>query len=118
MVPESAVKFKVLVIGAGIGGLAVATCLAQKGHHVRVLERKDDLSEFGAGIQILPNAVRCINAWGLTREFDKYTFKPDRLVMRRGQTGEVIGGTTQNYKNTSVIRYVRISLTSSYGLAH
>ena len=52
----------VIVVGAGIAGLAVATGLAQKGHAVTVVESKPALNEFGASIGILPNGVRVLDA--------------------------------------------------------
>jgi 2-polyprenyl-6-methoxyphenol hydroxylase-like FAD-dependent oxidoreductase len=38
----------IVVVGAGIAGLAAATGLAQKGHSVTVLESKSALNEFAA----------------------------------------------------------------------
>lgn len=40
------------VVGAGIGGLAVATLLARDGWRVRVLERSDHLAPVGAGFML------------------------------------------------------------------
>lgn len=55
----------VTIIGAGIGGLACALALAQRGARVRVLEQADELSEVGAGLQISPNGVAVLDALGL-----------------------------------------------------
>jgi salicylate hydroxylase len=44
-VPESAsLKLKVVVVGAGIGGLACAVALARRGHSVRILEQAPKLA--------------------------------------------------------------------------
>ena len=56
---------KLTVIGAGIGGLAVAMALAQRGASVRVLEQADAIREEGAGLQISPNGARVLQALGL-----------------------------------------------------
>jgi len=48
------------VIGGGIGGLAVATGLAQRGWQVVVHERADGLREVGAGIYLKENGVRVL----------------------------------------------------------
>ena len=55
----------VLVIGAGIGGLAAAIALAQRGARVRVLEQSPEIAEVGAGLQITPNGVAVLDALGL-----------------------------------------------------
>ena len=56
---------EVTVLGAGIGGLAMATVLAQRGAKVRVLEQADVITEVGAGIQISPNGVAVLRALGI-----------------------------------------------------
>lgn len=93
----------IVVVGAGIGGLSAAIALSQKGHHIRVFERSQDLSEFGAGIQIAPNAVRLLYAWGLQEEFEKLVLEPRMSVARRYSSGEIIGRTCQN--PASVVDY-------------
>jgi salicylate hydroxylase len=62
-------KLEILIVGGGISGLSAATCLAQKGHHVRVYESRPGLSELGAGIQVPPNAMRCLENCGLKQAF-------------------------------------------------
>lgn len=56
---------EVTIIGAGIGGLAVAVALAQRGASVRVLEQAPEITEVGAGLQISPNGWRVLAALGL-----------------------------------------------------
>jgi 2-polyprenyl-6-methoxyphenol hydroxylase-like FAD-dependent oxidoreductase len=55
----------VVVIGAGLGGLAAAVAADRAGHTVTVLERAPALREAGAGIAILPNGVLALDALGL-----------------------------------------------------
>src|SRR6056297_4367592 len=59
---------KIAVIGAGIGGLAVAQALARRGADVTVLEQAPEIAEVGAGIQISPNGARVLDALGLGAE--------------------------------------------------
>ncbi|MBE3639760.1 FAD-dependent oxidoreductase [Mangrovicoccus algicola] len=54
-----------IVVGAGIGGLAAALSLAQRGASVTVLEQAPALAEAGAGIQISPNGTAVLEALGL-----------------------------------------------------
>jgi 2-polyprenyl-6-methoxyphenol hydroxylase-like FAD-dependent oxidoreductase len=56
---------RVTVVGAGLGGLAAALALHRAGHEVSVLERAERLRESGAGIGIMPNGVRALDALGL-----------------------------------------------------
>ena len=44
----------ILIAGGGIGGLAAALGLAQRGFAVTVLEKADTLGEIGAGTQLAP----------------------------------------------------------------
>jgi salicylate hydroxylase len=55
----------IIVIGAGIAGLAAAAALAQRRARVHVYERAMALKEVGAGIQIGPNGVAVLEALGL-----------------------------------------------------
>lgn len=56
---------EITVVGGGIGGLAAATALAQRGAVVRVLEQAPAIAEVGAGLQISPNGWRVLAALGL-----------------------------------------------------
>jgi 2-polyprenyl-6-methoxyphenol hydroxylase-like FAD-dependent oxidoreductase len=55
---------RILVIGAGIAGLATANALQQHGHDVTVVEERSDTSS-GAGISIWPNALAALDEMGL-----------------------------------------------------
>jgi 2-polyprenyl-6-methoxyphenol hydroxylase-like FAD-dependent oxidoreductase len=56
---------RVLVAGAGIGGLVAALALARSGHDVTVVEQARVLRELGAGVQLGPNGTRVLIALGL-----------------------------------------------------
>ena len=49
-----------VVVGGGIGGLAVAAGLHARGWTVRVLERAPAFTEVGAGISLWPNAFKAL----------------------------------------------------------
>lgn len=54
-----------IVVGGGIGGLAVAVGLRARGWSVRVFERAPEIAEVGSGIGLWPNALRALDALGL-----------------------------------------------------
>ncbi len=71
---------RVAIIGAGIGGLAAACALRQRGIEVEVYERSARLEEVGAGLQIGPNAVKVFRALGLEDALRRNAFEPINMV--------------------------------------
>jgi 2-polyprenyl-6-methoxyphenol hydroxylase-like FAD-dependent oxidoreductase len=55
---------RVIVIGAGIGGLSTAIALRKAGLDVTVYERAAELTEVGAGISLWANALRALDHIG------------------------------------------------------
>ncbi len=64
------------VAGAGISGLTLALALAKFGATVVVLERSPVLSEFGAGLQLSPNARRILDRLGLAEALTARSLEP------------------------------------------
>ena len=64
------------VAGAGIAGLTLALALAKFGATVVVLERSATISEFGAGLQISPNARKILNNLGLDEALSARSLEP------------------------------------------
>lgn len=58
-------RLKVVIIGAGIGGLTAAIALSQSGYEVEVYERSQELRPRGAGISLWSNGVKVLNHFGL-----------------------------------------------------
>jgi 2-polyprenyl-6-methoxyphenol hydroxylase-like FAD-dependent oxidoreductase len=73
-------RLRIAVIGAGIGGLAAACALRQRGLEVDVYERAPELGEVGAGLQLGPNAVKVLRALGIERALDRHAFEPTNIV--------------------------------------
>jgi salicylate hydroxylase len=71
---------RVAIIGAGIGGLAAACALRQRGLEVELYERATKLEEVGAGLQIGPNGVRVLRALGLGDELRRSASEPTNMV--------------------------------------
>jgi len=68
-----------LVAGAGIAGLTLALALAKFGANVIVLERKAAPLEFGAGLQISPNARKVLDRLGLDDAVRAASLEPTGL---------------------------------------
>jgi 2-polyprenyl-6-methoxyphenol hydroxylase-like FAD-dependent oxidoreductase len=51
---------RAVIVGGGIGGLAVAIALRKVGYEAHVYERSAELREVGSGMSLWPNAMRCL----------------------------------------------------------
>jgi salicylate hydroxylase len=80
----------VLVVGGGIGGLAAALALAQKGYSIRVFEQALAFREIGAGIQLGPNVFKVLDRLGLRHAVDDRAVFPDRLILMDSLTSEQV----------------------------
>ena len=78
---------KVVIAGAGIGGLTAGLCCLQRGFDVEIYEKAAELSEVGAGIQISPNAMRVMKALELDKTVIRKGFLPEKLETRMGKSG-------------------------------
>ena len=81
---------EVAVVGAGIGGLAAAIALAQRGARVRVHERSPALEEVGAGIQVAPNGVAVLEALGLRDAAEACASLPPSVELRDRRGGRLV----------------------------
>ena len=80
----------VLIAGGGIGGLAAAIGLAQKGIPSRVLEKARAFGEIGAGIQLGPNAFHAFDALGVGDAARAMAVYIDNLRLMDALTAEEI----------------------------
>ena len=83
-------QYKILIAGAGLGGLAAASFLKQDGHEVEVYEQAPKLEEIGAGIQISANAMHALRHLDLEAPIRKVGVHPGAYIFRLHDTGEEI----------------------------
>src|SRR5262249_17528119 len=82
----------VRVVGAGLGGLAATLALQQAGIPVIAFEQAPDLSEFGAGIMLTPNASRVLRHLGVFDDVAAEALRPGSRRVRHWQGGAVPSG--------------------------
>jgi salicylate hydroxylase len=79
---------RVLIAGAGIGGLTAALALLRKGLDVEVYEQAPELREVGAGVQLSANGTRVLYALGIGEELKALSCEATGKEIRLWNTGE------------------------------
>ncbi|WP_370936481.1 flavin-dependent oxidoreductase [Amycolatopsis sp. cg13] len=83
---------KVVIVGAGIGGLTAALRLHREGVECAVYEQSARIGELGVGINALPHAVKELAALGLLDQLDEigirtrelsYTHRLGQVILRK-----------------------------------
>ena len=83
-------QLPVLIIGGGIGGLCLALELGRRNIPVSLFEQAQEFEEFGAGLQLSPNAVRRLKALGVADDLAPLAGKPTKIVIHDGLDGNAI----------------------------
>ncbi len=80
----------IVIAGGGIGGLTTALALAREGLRVIVLEQSSGPTEFGAGIQVSPNASRILIDLGLGDALAAKWSLPEEIRIFKSRTGAML----------------------------
>ena len=80
---------KVIIVGAGIGGLASGILLRNAGFEVEIYERAPELRPLGAGICMWPNGAKAVNGLGLGPAMERVS-PPLNAVHYRSKNGELL----------------------------
>lgn len=83
-------KGKIIIAGAGLGGLTAANCLLLAGYDVEVYEQAPALGEIGAGIQQSANAMHVMRHIGVLDKIATHAVRPPVTQFRIFNTGEVL----------------------------
>ncbi len=79
---------KVLIAGAGIGGLTAALACLKRGMDVEVYEQASELKEVGAGLQLSANGSRVLFELGLEAELRRLSCEAIGKEIRLWNSGE------------------------------
>jgi len=80
---------KVVVIGAGMGGLTAALALRQVGHEVAIFDRVPALTAAGAGVSLWSNGVKVLGRLGLGAALAAVGGRMERMCYR-SKSGELL----------------------------
>ncbi|MEQ9444469.1 MAG: FAD-dependent monooxygenase [Rhodospirillaceae bacterium] len=80
---------KVVLVGAGIGGLTAAIALQRAGFKVSVHEQAEELGEVGAGLTLAKNANKAMRSLGLADKLIEIGFRPESGGGKDLMTGEI-----------------------------
>src|SRR4029077_15895012 len=82
-------KLSIAVVGAGMGGLAVAATLRRFGMDVRIYEQAPRFARIGAGIQMMPDWMKVLRRTGTGPRLRGISFAPSSHLNRVWDTGEI-----------------------------
>lgn len=74
----------VAIIGAGIAGLTAALALSRRGISSEIFEQAEALDEVGAGLQVSPNAARCLERLGVLQRLESHWREPRQVALASG----------------------------------
>ncbi|KAL2423366.1 FAD-dependent monooxygenase atnJ [Exophiala dermatitidis] len=94
--PRAKVPLKVVIVGAGIAGLAAALVLGKRGHDVHIIEVAPEIAEVGAGIQVAPNMLRLLDRWGVGIKVRQTGVALQAIHILRWQEGALLGSVPIN----------------------
>ena len=82
-------KIKAVIVGAGIGGLALAKAFEKIGMDYTVLEQSSQISSVGTGITVWSNGIHCLKNLGLEDQFKEKAF-PIHGSIIQNQKGRIL----------------------------
>jgi len=76
---------RILVVGAGVGGISVARGLLRDGHHVTVFEQRPDARAGGGAVTIWPNGATVLEQLGVDMDGAGQLLSTVRVVTSAGR---------------------------------
>jgi salicylate hydroxylase len=84
---DGRIPLHVILVGSGIGGLAAALALSDRGVEVTLLEQATAIQAVGAGVQLSANATRLLCRLGLEAQLRAVACAPEAVEVRDHSTG-------------------------------
>jgi len=81
---------RIVIVGAGIGGLTLALLLRRRGLVAEVVEQAPELREAGAAIVLASNATRVLAQLGLGGDLARLSTEPTAVIHRDGRDGHPV----------------------------
>jgi salicylate hydroxylase len=81
-------SLRVLISGAGVGGLCAAAALLRRGIDVEIYEQATEVKEVGAGVQLSANGTRVLHALGVAEALSARSCEAQGKEIRHWKTGE------------------------------
>jgi len=78
----------IVIVGAGLGGLAAAIALRHNGHHAIVVDKTRELGEVGGPLGISPPTLRLFGEWGMLEQLNQIS-SATRYFETHDQAGHV-----------------------------
>jgi salicylate hydroxylase len=79
---DDTVARRIVIAGAGIGGLTAALAFAKRGYCVQVFEQAAHLEAAGAGIQLSPNATHILDRLGVLERLRQFAVQPQAVILK------------------------------------
>ena len=86
----SSAELRVVIVGAGVGGLTLALLLRRRGITAEVVEQAPELREAGAAIALAANATRVLKHLGLGDDLAAASTEPTAVIHRDGRDGHPV----------------------------
>ena len=80
----------VVVVGGGIGGVAMALALGRQGHRVQLLEQADQIGAIGYGVQMGPNVMPMLDELGVGEAVRAAAYFPKEIMLYDYLTGQTL----------------------------